>query len=560
MEGNSLVLRFDPHTIEHLGIKMYSQLPHALAELVANAYDAASTNVSIHLSDSDSSNKTITVIDDGDGMSYEEVQENFLIIGRKRRDYDATRLNSKNRRITGRKGVGKLALFGIGGNIQIETTKRGDANKTVFNLNWDDILNETSGQYNPPFSIIKKKNPEDHGTAIILSHLTRVSDFNADNIAISLSKLFNCFSTDFRVTVCRNNLNPILLTRDLLYDNIAKQFKWRVEDVVCEIDSDYDQKDKLRGMIVSSEKPMKADLRGISLYSNGRLVNAAGFFGASEAGHAFTYLSGWIDADFLDEMNNDLISTDRQSLSWDLPETKDLQVCLQKIMRYLVKDWSEKRKKVKKERMNQRSGVNISDWADTMPDNMKKPLLRVVDKIISNSSIDDDDYSDVISQLHEILPDYPIYHWRNLHTGIKGVSESKYKNKDYYGALTEACKEYVKAVRAKSISKNPDKTNTVRKLDESPLMMKVFDENPQEAMLSIAQAATRPDGTPFNDKTKRSLEAAQRYLSAGVVSGYRNPISHETHKDLSAAGVITEQHCLDALSILTLLWTRLDDA
>ena len=36
MEDSSLVLRFDPHTIEHLGIKMYSQLPHALAELVAN--------------------------------------------------------------------------------------------------------------------------------------------------------------------------------------------------------------------------------------------------------------------------------------------------------------------------------------------------------------------------------------------------------------------------------------------------------------------------------------------------------------------------------------------
>ena len=127
MEDSSLVLRFDPHTIEHLGIKMYSQLPHALAELVANAYDAASTNVSIHLSDSDPLNKTITVIDNGDGMSYEEVQENFLIIGRKRRDYDATRLNSKNRRITGRKGVGKLALFGIGKNIQIETTRRGDS-------------------------------------------------------------------------------------------------------------------------------------------------------------------------------------------------------------------------------------------------------------------------------------------------------------------------------------------------------------------------------------------------------------------------------------------------
>lgn len=259
-------------------------------------------------------------------------------------------------------------------------------------------------------------------------------------------------------------------------------------------------------------------------------------------------------------MDDDLISTDRQSLSWDLPETKALQAYLQKIMRYLVKDWSEKRKKVKEERMNQRSGVNISNWASTMPDDMKKPFLKVVDKISSSPSIDDDDYSNVIKDLHEALPDYPIYHWRNLHSSIKSVSELKYKNGDYYGALTEACKEYVKAVRAKSISQNPNQAQMIRELDDNPLMMKVFNENPKNAMLRIAQSATRPDGTPFDDETKKNLESAQRYLSAGVVSGYRNPLSHETHNDLSVAGVITEQHCLDALSLLSLLCTRLDKA
>jgi hypothetical protein len=35
-----LVLRFNPHTVDHLGAKMYSHLSNAIAELVANAYDA----------------------------------------------------------------------------------------------------------------------------------------------------------------------------------------------------------------------------------------------------------------------------------------------------------------------------------------------------------------------------------------------------------------------------------------------------------------------------------------------------------------------------------------
>ena len=33
-----LQLSYDPHIIDHLGIKMYATLPNVLAELIANAY------------------------------------------------------------------------------------------------------------------------------------------------------------------------------------------------------------------------------------------------------------------------------------------------------------------------------------------------------------------------------------------------------------------------------------------------------------------------------------------------------------------------------------------
>ena len=53
MPINSKVLKmsFDPATIEHLGIKMYSKLPNAIAELIANSYDADATSVQIKLYD-----------------------------------------------------------------------------------------------------------------------------------------------------------------------------------------------------------------------------------------------------------------------------------------------------------------------------------------------------------------------------------------------------------------------------------------------------------------------------------------------------------------------------
>lgn len=44
-ETDFLVLKFEPSTIEHLGVKMYSHIPPALAELVANSYDACAKNV-----------------------------------------------------------------------------------------------------------------------------------------------------------------------------------------------------------------------------------------------------------------------------------------------------------------------------------------------------------------------------------------------------------------------------------------------------------------------------------------------------------------------------------
>ncbi len=49
--SEKLTMTFDPRTIEHLGVKMYSTLPPAIAELIANAYDACATEVTVKLND-----------------------------------------------------------------------------------------------------------------------------------------------------------------------------------------------------------------------------------------------------------------------------------------------------------------------------------------------------------------------------------------------------------------------------------------------------------------------------------------------------------------------------
>lgn len=75
-------MSYAPNTIEHLGAKMYSRIPNALAELIANAYDADSENVNITLTDINGV-RSICVEDDGMGMTFDEINNKFLLIGRR---------------------------------------------------------------------------------------------------------------------------------------------------------------------------------------------------------------------------------------------------------------------------------------------------------------------------------------------------------------------------------------------------------------------------------------------------------------------------------------------
>lgn len=87
MNNKGFKIKFDKNTIDHLGIKLYSKFPPVIAELISNSYDADAENVDIIM---DYSNKIVTVVDDGIGMNHDELNENFLVIGRNRRKSDGT--------------------------------------------------------------------------------------------------------------------------------------------------------------------------------------------------------------------------------------------------------------------------------------------------------------------------------------------------------------------------------------------------------------------------------------------------------------------------------------
>ena len=533
MEDKQLKLTFDPSTIEHLGIKMYSTLPPALAELIANAYDACATTVTVELHDSP---KSISVVDDGTGMTFDEINDYYLRIGRNRRKEGQNA--SCERFPTGKKGLGKLALFGIGKKITVTTCK--DGQRTSFTLDWDSIM-RTTGEYIPKFNSTTC-NLDKHGTEIIVEDLKRKTNFSLEDTALSIAKLFNFNDDDFKIIVKLNSKDEIEINRDLKYKDLHKEFEWELPLKIDELlqDESYAHKSEIKGTLFTTEKPLRPGMRGITLYANGRMVNLPEFFGVSESSHFFSYLTGYLDIDFVDRWDEDVISTDRQSLDWDHENLSTLRAFLQRLILTIAKDWRAKRKEKKKEETNSKTGIDTQEWISKTPKPVKEKLEIIINTVSDDENeISSDKQAIIIEKVHELVPEYPYYHWRHLHDAIHRVSKEDYERGDYFRAAEDAVKEYENIV--KNISCLTSEMGT-------SLMNKSFGKDCDKKPINITEC-TSP--------THENIEEGQRNLSVGLISGFRNPIGHEPKKDIHPS-IFSDKDCLDILSLISYLLGKLD--
>lgn len=542
-EEKELQMSFDPNTIEHLGVKMYSQIPTALAELVANSYDADAKAVTIYLFD-DGESKRIVVEDNGAGMTFDEVNNEFLRIGRNRRDEGKRTSPSGLRKATGKKGLGKLALFGIGETIEVITTK--NKQKVHFKMNWNAIKQTPVGENYKPEVVSIEDVETGSGTTIILSELKRKSQFNIDDMAISLSKLFNLFDKNFVVEI-KYGAEAIEVTKELRYSSLSSQFEFDIKEVVKRLGEEYHHSKDLQGKVFTTEKPLKPGLRGITLFANGRLVQAPSFFDRPESSHFYSYATGWIEVDFIDDWKQDVISTNRQSLNWDIPETEALQENLQKIVFAIEREWKEKRTKKTTEDITEKTNINIEEWYSKLPDNLLPSVEKIVNNVVKKE-LTQEEQNVTVQELNKLVPAYTYYHYRSLHAIVQDASKDDYQRQDYYRAFLEAAKRYINSVRRRSGSVNGS---------EATMMMEVFGRN---KILTVTKKYFRPDGTLFNDIIMGDIEEGQAFFSRGVVTGGRNPLSHEEIDDLRDSDLFSEKDCLDLLSLISHLFKRLDDA
>lgn len=141
-DEEKLYLRFHGRIIDSLGIQMYQSPVAAVAELVANAWDADASRVKVHLPSSLSGEPEISVQDNGIGMTFAECQKLYLNVGRNRRDDDGVDSSPDGRPVLGRKGIGKFAGFGIAELLEIDTTSSKTGERTVFRLDLQDLRSD----------------------------------------------------------------------------------------------------------------------------------------------------------------------------------------------------------------------------------------------------------------------------------------------------------------------------------------------------------------------------------------------------------------------------------
>ena len=105
------------NVLRHLGFGLYSNIAAVLSEVVANSWDADAKHVKIAI---DANASKVVIEDDGHGMTIEDANQKYLVVGYERRKTEG-QTPTLNRPVMGRKGIVKLSLFSIARTVRIRT-------------------------------------------------------------------------------------------------------------------------------------------------------------------------------------------------------------------------------------------------------------------------------------------------------------------------------------------------------------------------------------------------------------------------------------------------------
>ena len=212
-----LFFSVDAALLKELGERLVGKPHIALAELVKNGYDADATEVTIKVYPE---KDLIEVIDNGNGMDFEEFKDYWMRIGstHKQKQHISKYFG---RPMTGSKGVGRLSVQFLAKKMELRTTSEHDLNKSLIaTIEWEkaiksDLLTKVEVNYKVEQ---RGKGSErfNKGTTIILSDLKH--DWKDEKFVLELAKEIWWLQPPFR------KIKPKSKTPELAKENIFDIF------------------------------------------------------------------------------------------------------------------------------------------------------------------------------------------------------------------------------------------------------------------------------------------------------------------------------------------------
>jgi len=192
-------LKFRPHArlVAVLGEHLISDQAVGLIELVKNCYDADATEVAVELSGlPDPATTTVTIRDNGCGMSLEDITDKWLCpaTGHKDQAKREARRTALGRLPLGEKGVGRFAVHQIGRHLEL-ITRSAENPELILRVDWD--LFDSPDQFldGMPVLITERTKPEEFigeqtGTKLVIRHSRAVwSDMMLRKVYQTLRRL-----------------------------------------------------------------------------------------------------------------------------------------------------------------------------------------------------------------------------------------------------------------------------------------------------------------------------------------------------------------------------------
>jgi len=344
-------MKLSLNVLNHLGINLYSNVPAILAEVVANAWDADAEKVTVTIAPDESS---IVITDDGHGMTANDINAKFLTVGYQRREAGEGKTPKHGRDVMGRKGIGKLSLFSIADEIEVQSARNGERNG--FTMKLSDIREKIAkgeGTYEP-VALEQDKLAVTQGTTIVLRSI-RKRLFSAEQaLRKRIARRFSVIGAEHKFAVEVNGA-PIGV-EDRAYGH-KLQYLWhygpRGKALIASAKNLYSDYARtiadVDGWIGSVREAgaLEEDgenLNRIVVMVRGKLAQEDILESFNEGGIYTKYLMGEIHADFLDvDEKEDIATSSRQAMIEDDPRYQKLKDAIQAELKHIKNQWTDLR-------------------------------------------------------------------------------------------------------------------------------------------------------------------------------------------------------------------------